>query len=57
MQETLDQPKQNNYDRIIDELFWMRKELEDMKQAIYDLTVLIAKQRQEIEKWVGVEEE
>lgn len=70
-QTTLTQPKQNNYEQIIsnlreikDEIFWMRKELEETKlnehvtgSRLYDLTTLIAILQAEIRIWVGVAEE
>ena len=42
---------------VLDDLFWMRKELEDLREAIFDHTVLIARLAQKIEEWVGVAEE
>ncbi len=70
-QTTLTQPKQNNYEKILenqkeikDEIFWMRKELEETKLTeiktgarIYDLTILVGLLQAEIRVWVGVAEE
>jgi len=49
--------------QVLDELFWMRKELEEFREVIYDHTVLIARlavvidhQSDRIEEWVGVAE-
>ncbi len=36
-------PPQNNYEKIIDELFWMRRELEELRGVIFDHTVIIAR--------------
>ncbi len=56
-QNTSDTPKQNNYEKIIDELFWHRKELEDMRMTLFDLTTLVGRLENAIIIWVGVAEE
>ena len=60
----VDLPKQNNYQKIIDEMFWMRKELEDLRQVVesmnrdlFDTNELIGRLATQIEVWVGVAEE
>ena len=40
--QTSTQPKQNNYEQIVDDLFWLRKELEDFRAVIFDHTEIIA---------------
>ncbi len=61
-------PTQNNYEIIKDEMFWLRKELEDLRgehsreatelgNLIFDLTEIVAHLAQKIEIWVGVAEE
>ena len=42
---------------ILDELFWMRKELEDMRKDIFDTNELIGRLATQIQVWVGVAEE
>ncbi len=57
-------PPQNNYEilthlclGLTDEMYVLRKSVEEMSQAIYDLTELIGIQSKRIEEWVGVAEE
>ncbi len=63
-QTTLTPPAQNNYELIKDELFWIRKELQDISTQIeeimgdiFDHSELMGYLAREIEKWVGVAEE
>ncbi len=66
-----DEPKQNNYERIIklqqqviNEMTWLRHEWEDNKRDLFDLNELVGMlvnnirvQNRKIEEWVGVAEE
>ncbi len=56
------QPKQNNYQTIIngqirieDEMFIMRKTIEELGQATYDITAIMGMLAKAIAEWVGVD--
>ena len=50
-------PTQNNYQIILDELFWIRKEIEEIRQDIFDHSEVMGYLGRKIEEWVGVAEE
>ncbi len=60
----LETPVQNNYEKIVDQMFWLTKELQEHRRDVYDLTEVIGFlqlsiniQAVKIEEWVGVAEE
>ncbi len=48
-------PKQNNYEKIIDEIYVMRKTIEEGNLAIFDLTAIFGMLTKAIAEWVGVD--
>jgi len=58
------QPKQNNYEEIKLELFWIRKELEAYQELMeglrrdqFDMNQLLGFLSKAVQDWVGVAEE